>query len=415
MKKWKLVYYLFLLGLILYLGSPRGGTWFYLHNIRWLYVFLLSFLLANFVTPITRQIARQFKILDYPDKRKIHTQPIPLLGGLAIYLAFMIAVLRNLNFSRELWGVVLGGTLVFLLGLVDDLLTSLPASPAGGRSGKGLRQAQSSVYSDLELAERTLSLSKGLSAKIRFFGQVFATLLIIAFGVRVTVIPHWPGEYVMEVLITIFGVVGITNAMNFFDGMDGLATGLTAVCVVSMLIVGIQMQEKWFIFLCAALIGASLGFLPYNFKPASIFLGDAGATFLGFMVAALAIMGSWGQVGYNPMVATATPIIILGVLIFDMIYTTISRIRNGTVHNFREWLEYTGKDHLHHRLVHLGLTEKETVIFIYALALALGLGAVVLRTGKTVDSVLLLIQATIIFLIVTVLMIVGQKEVPGKK
>jgi len=377
MKKWKLVYYLFLLGLILYLGSPRGGTWFYLHNIRWLYVFLLSFLLANFVTPITRQIARQFKILDYPDKRKIHTQPIPLLGGLAIYLAFMIAVLRNLNFSRELWGVVLGGTIVFLFGLIDDL--------------------------------------KGLSAKIRFFGQVFATLLIIAFGVRVTVIPHWPGEYVMEVLITIFGVVGITNALNFFDGMDGLASGLSVVCLLSMFIVGIQMHEKWFIFLCAALIGSNLGFLPYNFKPASIFLGDAGATFLGFMVAALAIMGSWGQIGYSPMVATATPIIILGVLIFDMIYTTISRIRNGTVHNFREWLEYTGKDHLHHRLVHLGLTEKETVIFIYALALALGLGAVVLRTGKTVDSVLLLIQATIIFLIVTVLMIVGQKEVPGKK
>ncbi|HCJ66597.1 MAG TPA: hypothetical protein DHV62_04545, partial [Elusimicrobia bacterium] len=193
------------------------------------------------------------------------------------------------------------------------------------------------------------------------------------------------------------------------------ATGLSVVCVVSMLIVGIQTGEKWFIFLCAAFIGASFGFLPYNFKPASIFLGDAGATFLGFTVASLAIMGSWGQVGYSPMIATATPVLILSVLIFDMVYTTISRIKNGTVCNFRQWLEYTGKDHLHHRLVHLGLTEKEAVIFIYALTLALGLGAVVLRNGKTLDSFLLLIQATIIFLIVTVLMIVGRKEVSEKE
>lgn len=371
-KKWKLVYYLILFGLILYLGSPHGGTWFYLHNIRWFYVFLLAFFVANFITPIVQKIAIRFKILDYPNERKIHRQPIPLLGGLAIYLAFVITVVRNLNFSRELWGVVFGGTIVFLFGLVDDL--------------------------------------RGLSAKIRFFGQVFATLLIIYFGVRVTVIPHWPGEYILEILITILGVVGIINAVNFFDGMDGLATGLTAVCLVSMMIVGIQTGEKWFVFLCAALIGSSLGFLPYNFKPASIFLGDAGATFLGFMVASLAIMGSWGQVGYNPMIATATPILILSVLIFDMVYTTVSRIKNGTVRNFRQWLEYTGKDHLHHRLVHLGLTEKETVIFIYALTLTLGLGAVVLRSGKTFDSFLLLIQAIIIYLIVTVLMIVGRKE-----
>lgn len=377
MKKWRLVYYLVLFGIILYLGSPRGGTWFYIHNIRWLYVFLLSFFLANFITPIVREIATRLKILDYPNERKIHRQPIPLLGGLAIYLAFVITVVRNLNFSRELWGIVFGGTIIFLFGLVDDI--------------------------------------RGLSAKIRFFGQVFATLLIIYFGVRVTVIPHWQGELFLEILITLIGIVGITNAMNFFDGMDGLATGLTAVCLVSMMIVGIQTGEKWFIFLCAALIGSSLGFLPYNFKPASIFLGDAGATFLGFMVASLAIMGSWGQVGYNPMIATATPILILSVLIFDMVYTTVSRIKNGTVLNFRQWLEYTGKDHLHHRLVHLGLTEKETVIFIYALSLALGLGAVVLRSGKTLDSFLLLIQATIIFLIITVLMIVGRKEVSEKE
>ncbi|HCJ66596.1 MAG TPA: hypothetical protein DHV62_04540, partial [Elusimicrobia bacterium] len=191
MKNLKRIYYVVILGLILYLGSPRGGTWFYIHNIRWLYVFFLSLFLANFITPIVQKIAARFKILDYPDERKIHRQPIPLLGGLAIYLAFIITVVRNLNFSRELWGVVLGGTIVFLFGLIDDL--------------------------------------RGLSAKIRFLGQIFATLLIIAFGIRVTVIPHWTGEYILEVLVTILGVVGITNAMNFFDGMDGLATGLSVV------------------------------------------------------------------------------------------------------------------------------------------------------------------------------------------
>lgn len=163
--------------------------------------------------------------------------------------------------------------------------------------------------------------------------------------------------------------------------------------------------------LSIALAGSCLGFLPFNLrykKPAVIFLGDAGSTFVGFMLAGMIIMGDWGS--KYPIKAYAMPILIMGIFIFDMTYTTIDRIASKKVVNFNGWLEYAGKDHLHHRLTELGLSAKQTVFFIYFLTASLGMSALVLRNGNLIDALLLLIQAVFIYLIIVILMIRGQSR-----
>jgi UDP-GlcNAc:undecaprenyl-phosphate GlcNAc-1-phosphate transferase len=207
--------------------------------------------------------------------------------------------------------------------------------------------------------------------------------------------------------------VGITNAVNFFDGMDGLATGLTAICSLSFFVVALITGQQYLGFLTIALAGSCIGFLKFNFKPASIFLGDAGSTFLGFTLAGIAIMGNWAE--KNPKVALSLPIIILSVFIFDMIYITIARVWDGRVRSFKEWIEYTGKDHLHHRLVTLGFNETQTVLLIYLIAACLGISGINLRASKDLMVSLEFIQAFFIFTIVVILMITGSKSLKNTK
>ena len=201
-------------------------------------------------------------------------------------------------------------------------------------------------------------------------------------------------------------MLGITNSMNFFDGLDGLATGLTIICSSFLGILAFKIMQPYLMLLSVALAGSCLGFLPYNFgyrKPAVIFLGDAGSTFMGFMLAGMVLMGGWG--GEDPIKAYAMPILIMDIFIFDMVYTTVSRIASKKVVSFNGWLEHTGKDHLHHRLTSLGLSAKQTVFFIYFLTASLGLSALVLRNGSVIDALVLLLQAVTIYLIIVVLMI----------
>jgi UDP-GlcNAc:undecaprenyl-phosphate GlcNAc-1-phosphate transferase len=160
-------------------------------------------------------------------------------------------------------------------------------------------------------------------------------------------------------------------------------------------------------FLTIALAGSCLGFLKFNFRPASIFLGDAGSTFLGFTLAGIAVMGGWAE--KNPKVALSLPIIILSVFIFDMIYITIARVWDRRVRNFKEWIEYTGKDHLHHRLVALGFSEAQTVLLIYLIAACLGLGGINLLATEDLKIYFEFLQAFFIFIIVVMLMITGRK------
>jgi UDP-GlcNAc:undecaprenyl-phosphate GlcNAc-1-phosphate transferase len=358
--------------LSVYFILPKSGTWFYLHDCRWLYVFLISFLFSYSLTPIVIFLARRYKLLDYPDERKIHRVPVPRLGSIAVILAFILAITRNLQFSLPLIGIVSGAVFIFALGLLDDL--------------------------------------RGVPAKVRLGVQILVVFILLKCGVMVTFIPNWPGSAIVEMLITAVWIIGITNAMNFLDGIDGLVAGLGVISCVIFLAVILQMKggpQVHLQFITIALGGSCLGFLPYNFKPARIFLGDAGSTLIGFLLASVAVMGSWSE--DNPMVALSTPVLILGVAIFDMVYITASRIKNGAVKNFREWLDYVGRDHLHHRLLSLGLTERQAVSFIYLISICLGISAILIRQTGTLGSILLLSQAVGIFLIVVVLMLIGRK------
>jgi UDP-GlcNAc:undecaprenyl-phosphate GlcNAc-1-phosphate transferase len=337
--------------------------------LRGLYLLLFAFLLSFLLTPVIRFIATKLKILDIPEERKIHEEPIPLMGGLAIYISYVVTIFLNFAFSIELKGVVIGGTIILLIGLIDDI--------------------------------------RKLSATWKLSSQILASIILIIFGIKLSFLPNtWWGNG-GEILLTIIWVVGITNAVNFFDGMDGLATGLTAICALCFFIVAVMTRQSYLGYLTIALAGSCLGFLKFNFKPATIFLGDTGSTFLGFTLAGIAVMGGWAE--KNPKVALSLPILILSIFIFDMIYITIARVLNGRVRNLREWIEYTGKDHLHHRLVNLGFTETETVLFIYLIAACLGVSGINLKTSGDLKIYFELLQGFYIFIIIVILMLAGRQ------
>ncbi|MBW1701572.1 MAG: undecaprenyl/decaprenyl-phosphate alpha-N-acetylglucosaminyl 1-phosphate transferase, partial [Deltaproteobacteria bacterium] len=303
------------------------------------------------LTPLFRYLAIKWGLLDSPDARKIHKKATPLLGGAAIFVAFGIGILINGVYSTELFAILAASSIVFVTGLIDDF--------------------------------------KEVPASIKLFVQVVSTVLVMSFGIVLRVFPTGLGPFsqVLNIALTVLWVVGITNAMNFFDGMDGLATGLGFL--------------GW---IAVAMMGSCLGFLPYNFRSkrsASIFLGDGGSTFIGFLLACLAVYGDWSE--SNPIVALASPVLIFWVLIFDMAHITVDRIVTGKVLSFKEWIEYVGKDHLHHRLSSVLGGPKKAVLFIYFLSLALGISAVVLRNARTIDAILLLLQALLIVLLVTIL------------
>ena len=245
----------------------------------------------------------------------------------------------------------------------------------------------------------------GVGARTKLAVQLLATTIVMASGVTLVLIPQaWIGSTLLNGAITIIWVVGITNAMNFFDGMDGLAPGLAAVISFFLGILAFQTHQPYLGWLAIAIFGASVGFLPYNFRhsgPATIFLGDSGSTFLGFALACLAVLGEWAQ--HNPIVSISAPLLIFSVLIFDMVHTTVARFYTGKVSTIREWLEYTGKDHLHHRLAEVLPAPRQCVLFILVLASCLGLTSTVLRNAQTRDAILLIAQAVVILLLVTIL------------
>lgn len=336
---------------------------------RWLFLLVFSFFLAFLLTKAVRRVATKLKILDYPNDRKIHKKPIPLLGGLAIYVSFVITIFLNFSFSIELKGIIIGGTIILIIGLIDDV--------------------------------------KHLPANWKLIGQIIASSTLILFGVKLSFLPSTWWGIGGEVLLTIIWIVGITNAVNFFDGMDGLAAGLAVVCSLSFFIVAQITGQPYLGYLTIALAGSSLGFLKFNFKPASIFLGDAGSTFLGFTLAGIAIMGGWAE--KDPKVALSLPVLVLSVFIFDMVYITIARISQGVVKTIKEWIEYTGKDHLHHRLLTLGFNETQTVLLIYLIAACLGISGINLRAPEDLRIYFGFLQAFFIFVIIVILMLAGRK------
>lgn len=304
-----------------------------------LIAFLVAFVSSAVITLPVRRLALRVGMVDRPGPRKVHLQPIPLLGGLAIYCGFVLAVLITLHIraSGQILSVIVGATLVALTGFLDD-----------GR-----------------LLHHQIKL---------FVGMPAAALLLISSGIRAHVISlyvHGTPGVLLDCALTIVWVVGITAAFSILDHMDGLCAGVAAIAALFFTLAANQNGQVLVRTLGAAALGAALGFLGWNFKPAKIFMGDGGAMLLGFLMAALSLK-------LRPEIDNASgrtniliPVLILGVPIFDTTLVSISRSRRGLIP-----FTSPGKDHTAHRLSNIGLGQRGAVLVLYALCAAFGLLAI---------------------------------------
>lgn len=341
---------------------------------RWpvLYVYTgaIAFVIAAFAMPAAIALLRRFNVMDGVADNKIHKRPTPRGGGVVIFIAFAVAVLLPDYRDNPMKGVMLGSFICLLVGAADDLRGGVPAV-------------------------------------LKLIALTWATLIMSLFGVQLNLFGYYP----LDLALTWLWIVGVTSAFNGIDNMDGLAGGVALIVSGMYLTIavdahwaaGTETSLSWFGLLAAGLIGANLGFLLYNFKPAKIFMGDAGSFFLGFTLAALGVMGEWAE---TRVVAATIPVLILGVPIFDFAYILIARILRGETRTLRDVIEHCAPDHLSHRLVWLGFSQRRAVVFIYVMAFVLGLSGILLRNGtRGFDSALGLAQGLAVLTLIVVLML----------
>jgi len=294
------------------------------------YVLILisALLLATGATPVAGWVARRLGIMDQPSARKQHIVATPLLGGLAIYLAFIIALILwgDRFYVKQVAGIILGGTLVSFMGLWDD--------------------------------------RRGLGPIVKLVGQFLAAGVLVITDVRISMFPWlW-----LNIAATLLWIVTITNAMNLLDNMDGLSGGIAAIAAIFFLLFAAMSKQYLVGALAAALVGACIGFLRYNLNPARIFMGDTGSLFLGFTLAAVGIKLRFPD--NSAFVTWMVPALVLAVPIFDTTLVSISRLRRGL-----NPLTTPGKDHLSHRLARITGSPREAVLICYLLGCASGVVA----------------------------------------
>jgi UDP-GlcNAc:undecaprenyl-phosphate GlcNAc-1-phosphate transferase len=290
-------------------------------------------------TPLVKKIALKLEIIDLPKgKRKIHKKPIPLLGGLAIYFSFVIVMmLKSGSLSPHETGILIGATIIVIGGVIDDTFELKP--------------------------------------RYKLIFQISAAFVLIFFGVEISSVTnplaggydYWNVGW-MTVPLTILWVIGITNALNLIDGLDGLAAGVALISSVTIFIIALLNNRLDAAVLTAILSGAILGFLPYNFNPAVIFMGDTGSQLLGFLLAAISIEGT---IKSAAAFAIAVPILALGIPIYDTLFAVIRRKMNGKP------IMQADRGHLHHRLMDMGLSQRQTVLIMYLISAILGSIAII--------------------------------------
>lgn len=297
-----------------------------------------ALMLAIGSTPVMRLVALRFGVIDRPAARKIHANPVPLLGGAAIYIAFIIVLLLlgDRRYVSEVVGIFIGATLVSLMGVVDDRW--------------------------------------GLGSYIKLVGQLVAACILIYSGVQVSIWGDW-----RDIVVTIGWVVGITNAMNLLDNMDGLSGGIAMIAAAFFTLLATLSDQYLVGTLAAALAGACAGFLIYNWNPAHIFMGDTGSLFLGFLLAAVGIKLRFPS--NSDTITWMIPVLVMGVPIFDTTLVFISRLRRG-----KNPLTTPGKDHISHRLAHLTGSRREAVLLCYLIAGTVGLTSIFITQANLFEA-----------------------------
>lgn len=311
-------------------------------------IFFISLFVAYLFTILAKKIAPYIGAIDKPNQIKIHSEPIPRLGGLAIYMAFLIAVIfiyyfnNNLYFisNNKILGIFIGGAIVFIVGLIDDIIT--------------------------------------IKASYKLLIQAIAASILFFYGIRMNLFPNlW-----VSFIFTIIYVVGAYSAMDMIDGLDGLAAGTTAICSTFFLIVFWQQGNEFGIFISLILIGSSLGFLGHNFYPASIFMGDSGSMLLGFLLATLMIILT--DQPYN-LIRFIIPILILGVPILDNFLTFLYRSRQGKSFLMGDL------NHFYNRIMNCGISHRNTVLIMYLASAIFGLNAILFTINVNIGWVFLII------------------------
>ena len=320
--------------------------------------FTMAFAISLARTPLSQTIAYKIGAIDIPkDKRRVHKEPIPRLGGLAIYYGFLISVLFFSHMDKQLAGIIGGSLLIVGIGIIDDVMQ--------------------------------------LKASIKFLVQIIAAVIVVLCDVRINAI-SMPESIVsggilnlgiMSFPVTVLWIVGVTNAVNLIDGLDGLAVGVSSIATFSLFFIAILAGEPTVAILAAALAGSCLGFLPYNFNPAKIFMGDTGSTFLGYMLSIICIQGLFK--GYV-IISFIVPFLILGLPIFDTAYAIFRRLKN------KQPIMSPDRGHLHHRLIDMGFSQKQTVAILYIITMILGLSAVMV-VGQGAYTGIIIIATFLLF------------------
>ena len=316
--------------------------------------FAVAAVLSYFFTPPVKNFAHKVGAIDVPkDARRMHKKPIPRLGGLAIYGGFLCSILIFGQLDETMLCVLLGAAIIVALGIFDDVLA--------------------------------------LGAKLKFVVQIVAAAIPVCIGdlqiglfTNLNPLSDTPFVHlgILAVPATIIWIVGITNAVNLIDGLDGLAVGVSSIAAITMLAVALLTGNMPIAITMAALAGACIGFMPYNLNPAKIFMGDTGSTFLGYMLATVSIMGLFK---FYAVISFAVPFLILGLPIFDTANAIIRRVAAGRSPMSPD------RGHVHHKLIDMGFNQKQAVAILYAISATLGLTAVVLTSSGEVKAIVLLL------------------------
>ena len=325
-----------------------------LQTIGWVAAAMVTaMVVALITTPVVKSLAFRVGAVDVPkDNRRMHDHPIPRMGGLAIFFGFLLSVLIYVELTPELTGMLLGGVIIVVLGIFDD------------------------IYA--------------LGAKFKLMVQIAAALVAVLSGNVIEVLSN-PNVFSSDLWwelgwlaypVTIIWIVAITNAVNLIDGLDGLACGVSTISSLTMLVISLAVADGPVAGIMAALAGGCIGFLPYNLNPAKIFMGDTGSTFLGFILAVMSIQGLFK---FYTIISFAVPFLMLGLPIFDTCFAFIRRIAHG------QSPMHPDRSHVHHRLIDMGFNQKQAVAVLYIISAILGLCAVVLTTSGALKAMMLLL------------------------
>jgi UDP-GlcNAc:undecaprenyl-phosphate GlcNAc-1-phosphate transferase len=322
-----------------------------------LIAFISAVIISFVMTPWARKLAIKVGALDIPkESRKIHNKPMPYFGGLAIYVSIIACMFVYMPHTSTNYHIMAGETVIVLAGVIDDMF--------------------------------------GMPAKVKLFIQILAALIAIKGGIRIHFITNPLSEAGISRLfdwlsfaVTLFWLVGITNTINLIDGLDGLASGVAGIAATTLLFTAARLGHDFIVMQCAIIAGASLGFLPFNFNPAKIFMGDTGSLLLGYMLAVTSVSGMVKSVA---VVTLAVPIFALGLPIFDTAFAIIRRFLNN-----KPVME-ADKDHLHHKLMGVGLNQRQTVLVLYFISMLLGIVSVIIAdadplTGLTLATAVVVI------------------------